>query len=156
MRVFLTACVALLAASCGAPRVESPPAAAIVVTDAWAAPTPESVSVSAGYATLTNTQSEDDTLIAVESVRAARAEIHEMTMDDGVMRMRAAETLIIPAGGAVSLAPGGMHLMFYDVSAPFVAGESVDVRLRFARAGEVDVTLPVRARESGHGAHGGH
>jgi copper(I)-binding protein len=74
-------------------------------------------------------------------------------MDDGVMRMRAADTLTIPAGGALSLAPGGMHLMFYDVSAPFVAGESVDVRLRFARAGEVDVTLPVRARASGHGGH---
>jgi hypothetical protein len=156
MRVFLTGCVAFVAASCGAPQAESQPAVAgapIVISDAWAAPTPDGVSVSAGYVTLTNTQSSDDTLIAVESARAARAEIHEMAMDDGVMRMRRVETLSIPAGAAVTLGPGGMHLMFYDVTAPFAAGESVPVRLRFAQAGEVEVSLPVRSRDGGHATH---
>lgn len=144
-----------MAASCGAPEPERAPAQApaIEISDAWASPTPPGVAVSAGYLTITNTQASNDALVAVTTARAARAEAHEMAMEDGVMRMRAVETLPIPAGGAVTLAPGGLHLMFYDVAPPFTAGESIDVTLRFEHAGEIVATLPVRPRESSHGGH---
>ncbi len=159
MRIFLAACLAILA-SCGAPSApvsEAPEAAhasaPIQITDAWAAPTPGGVSVSAGYLTITSTQDRDDTLLAVETTRAGRAEIHEMAMQGEVMQMRRAEHLMIPAGGAVTLAPGGMHLMFYDVTAAFAVGEMIPVRLRFANAGEVTVELAVRPPSSGHSGH---
>lgn len=146
-----------MAASCGAPQVEHverPAAVApIAISDAWAAPTPAGVTVAAGYLTLTNTQAAEDTLISVETARAGRAEVHEMAMEGDVMRMRRVEALTIPAGTSAALAPGGRHLMFYDVATPFAVGETIEVRLRFANAGEVAASLPVRARESGHGGH---
>lgn len=160
MRI-LVACLAFMAAACGAPQgaPETPPPAqaeqpAITIADAWAAPTPAGVNVGAGYLTLTNTQAAADTLIGVEAPRASRAEIHEMAMENGVMRMRRADALDLPAGETVTLAPGGLHLMFFDIATPFAAGETIEVRLRFANAGEVVAQLPVRARENG--GHSGH
>lgn len=146
-----------MVAACGAPSVERPAAAPdappIAISAAWAAPTPPGVDVGAGYITITNTQDAPDALIAIESSRAGRAEIHEMAMDGDVMRMRAVARLEIPAGGEVSLAPGGQHLMFYDLATPFSVGETIDLRLTFENAGAIEASLPVRARESSHGGH---
>lgn len=151
-----------MAAACGAPRTapQAPaaapaePAAAIEITDAWASPTPAGVGVGAGYLTITNRQAAPDTLISVSTPRAGRAEIHEMAMENGVMRMRAVEALTLAPDESVALAPGGRHLMFYDVATPLVAGETAQVTLRFANAGEVNVELPVRPRENSD--HSGH
>ena len=121
-------------------------AAPLTVTDAWASATPGGAGVSGGYLTITNPTAQADTLVAVESPRASHVEIHEMSMEGNVMRMRRVDSIEAPAGGSVSLAPGGMHLMFMDAPEPFAVGESVPVTLTFIRAGEVEVTLPVRGR----------
>jgi copper(I)-binding protein len=112
--------------------------------NAWASPTPGGVDVSAGYLTIVNETSAEDILLAASSPRAARVEVHEMTMQDGVMQMRAATRLAIPAGQSLALAPNGRHLMFYGVAQPFAEGETIPVRLTFERAGTLDVSLPVR------------
>lgn len=151
----LIACLALLAAACGAPpSAPTAPDVPIEVADAWAAPTPEGVTVSAGYMTITNAQAAADTLLAVETERAGRAEVHEMVIEDGVMRMRRMEGLRIEPGQSAQLAPGGAHLMFYDVTSPLVEGETFRVTLRFEQAGAVTADLPVRPRSASHG--GGH
>ncbi|MEZ6022823.1 MAG: copper chaperone PCu(A)C [Hyphomonadaceae bacterium] len=144
--------LALLAAACGAPSNHhdadsSPatPADTLTLSGPWAAPTPNGVDVSAGYVTIRNGTAEADTLIAVSTPRATRSEIHQMSMDGGVMRMRAMERLEVPAGGEVALAPGGMHLMFFGVSEPFVQGETIPVTLTFEHAGDVDLQMQVRA-----------
>ena len=151
----------LLAASCGAPAPEAPAeqiaTAQIEVRDAWAAPTPGGVEVAAGYVTIVNTTAGEDRLLSLASPRAERAEVHDMSMEDGVMRMRAVEGgLPIAAGETVQLAPGGRHLMFYGVTEPFVEGESIAVTLTFARAGEIAVTMPVRRAAAPPADHGGH
>lgn len=154
MRIFIAACLAFVAASCGAPSSEpSAPAGggAIVISDAWAAPSPAGVAVAAGFLTISNTQERADALIGVSAARAGRVEIHEMAMDGEVMRMRAVDRLDIAPGAEAGLAPGGRHLMFYEITAPFVAGESFDVTLQFEQAGEIVVPMQVRPRESGHG-----
>ncbi len=144
-----------LTAACGAPQTEpTPPAAAvfpagITLTDAWAAPTPGGVDVSAGYLTISNGGPEDDSLIAASSPRAARVELHDMSMDGAVMRMRALDTLPVAAGEQAALAPGGMHLMFVGVTEPFIEGENIAVTLTFEHAGAIDATLPVRRGASG-------
>jgi periplasmic copper chaperone A len=148
MRILMAACLAILA-SCSAPATAEP----IAVSEAWAAPTPAGVTVGAAYATITNTQNTPDTLVSAESARAGRVEVHEMRMDAGVMRMRRVEALIVPADGAVAMAPGGLHLMLYDLSSPLTAGETIQIRLRFARAGEVEAAFTVRARGSAHAGH---
>jgi copper(I)-binding protein len=83
-------------------------------------------------------------------------QIHEMTMADGVMKMRELpDGLRIPSGHAVMLEPGGYHVMFMDLKEPLVQGAKVDVTLRFAKAGEVPVTLVVLAPDAnGFPEHG--
>lgn len=155
MRKILALFALSLAAACGAPQqtpaeapTESlaPAATEVQVQQAWAAPTPGGVDVSAGYLTLVNGGPAEDRLVAASSPRASRVELHEMSMDGGVMRMRAIEGgLLIPAQSEIALAPGGNHLMFFGVTQPFTLGEEIPVTLTFERTGTVDVMLPVRA-----------
>ncbi|MBZ4691004.1 MAG: copper chaperone PCu(A)C [Cereibacter sp.] len=102
--------------------------------------------VAGGFLSITNNGAANDRLIAAASAVAARAEIHEMTMNGDVMTMRAlADGLPIPAGETVALQPGGYHIMFLQLTGPLVKGETVDVTLTFAEAGEITVPLSVLA-----------
>jgi hypothetical protein len=138
----------LLATSACGERAESPTHQTpwIVVSDAWASPTPGGVDVSAGYLTISNNGDIDDRLLGASSARAVRVEIHEMIMDGGVMSMRQLQGLDVPAHGQVTLAPGGTHLMFLGVTEPFREDEAIEVELQFEYAGDVGVALPVRRR----------
>jgi len=86
-----------------------------------------------------------DQLISASSPAAGEVQLHEMAMDGNVMRMRQVKDIALPANGAVELKPGGLHLMFMNIKAPLTAGETVPVKLKFAKAGEVEVKLPVNA-----------
>jgi periplasmic copper chaperone A len=108
----------------------------------------------AGYLVIENTGGEADRLVSATSQASPDVEIHEMKMEGDVMKMRQlAQGLDIPAGGMVELKPGGYHLMFMDVKTPFKEGETLKVELKFEKAGEVQIELPVMA---GQGEmHGG-
>jgi copper(I)-binding protein len=92
-----------------------------------------------------------DQLISASSPVASEVQLHEMSMEGNIMKMRQVKEVVVPAGGAVELKPGGMHLMFMNIKAPLTAGETVPVKLKFAKAGEVEVKMPVNAM----GAQGG-
>jgi len=152
MRTAIILAAALLLAACGQSTTEPSPApqasdvsVSFSVVDGWAAPSPAGVDVAAGYVTIRNDSDAEDQLIAASSPRAGSVEVHEMAMDGAVMRMRAMAALPVPAHSEVVLAPGGMHLMFMGVTQPFAVGDDVPVTLTFANAGQVEVTLPVRA-----------
>jgi periplasmic copper chaperone A len=118
----------------------------IVISDPWSRATPPSAMSGAGYLTLTNKGSEPDRLIAASSPAAGRVEVHEMTMNGNVMRMRELEKgLEIPAGATVKLAPGGYHLMMTGLKGPFTKGARVPVTLTFEKAGSIDVEFGVEA-----------
>jgi hypothetical protein len=95
-----------------------------------------------------------DQLISASSPVAGEVQLHEMAMEGNVMKMRQVKDIAVPAGGAVELKPGGLHLMFMNIKAPLTAGETVPVKLKFAKAGEVEVKMPVNAIGAGAG-HGG-
>lgn len=95
-----------------------------------------------------------DQLISASSPVAGEVQLHEMAMEGNVMKMRQVKDIAVPAGGAVELKPGGLHLMFMNIKAPLAAGETVPVKLKFAKAGEVEVKMPVNAMGAGAG-HGG-
>lgn len=165
MRAFLFAVsAALIVSACGQPaatntetEVAEAPAGAIELTDPWATPTPGGRDISAGYVAIANGAGSEDRLVSVSSPRAERVEVHEMSMDGGVMRMRAVEGgLAIPAGETVALAPGGLHLMFYGVTQPFAVGEAIPVTLSFANAGEMQVSMTVRVPTAASSEHSGH
>ncbi len=150
MRAFFCALILSFAAACGAPQqaADQPPAAdantvRLQVQDMWATVTPGGVDVSAGYMVIANGGAADDRLISATSPRATHVEIHEMTMDGAVMRMRPVDAVVVPAGGQAELAPGGQHLMFTGVTQPFVDGEEIPVQLTFEHAGTMEIALPV-------------
>lgn len=116
----------------------------LVIETPWTRATPPAAAVAAGYLTITNTGDAPDRLLAGTAPFAGRVEIHEMAMDDGVMRMRElAGGLALPPGETVRLEPGGFHVMFMELSAPLEAGETVRATLRFEHAGAVDLAFPV-------------
>lgn len=122
----------------------------LTVSDAWVRATPPRAPVAGGFLSIRNNGRQADRLLSATSPDAARVEIHTMTMNDGVMRMRRIDDgLPITPGAAVTLAPGGEHLMFISPTRRFVEGETVTATLRFERAGERTVRFAVRAAGSG-------
>lgn len=99
----------------------------------------------AGFLTIRNTGAAPDRLLSASSPIAGRVELHTMSMDGGVMRMRPVEIIPVPAGGTVQLAPGGLHIMLVGLAQPLVQGGRAPLTLRFERAGEVRVELAVQA-----------
>jgi len=121
--------------------------AEVKMTDAWVRASNPGQSVAAAYVTLSSPQ--DVTLVYAETERAGTVEMHSMTMQNGVMKMRSMEELPVPAGKPVKLAPGGLHLMLFEFPMPFKAGEQVKFRLCFKdKQGKITdqfVTMPVKA-----------
>ncbi|PST24702.1 DUF1775 domain-containing protein [Mesorhizobium plurifarium] len=111
--------------------------------------------IGGGGFVVTNNGRADDRLLAVESPAAGRVELHEMTMENDVMKMRKLDDgIAVPAGKTVELKNGGLHLMFMEVKKPFAEGATVPVTLTFEKAGTVDYLLPVGTAAGG--AHSGH
>lgn len=112
--------------------------------------------VAGGFLEIANEGGEADRLVAARASVGERTEIHEMAMQDGVMRMRElADGLEIPAGETVTLAPGGYHVMFMALKQPLVEGETVELTLVFEKAGEATLPLAIlapdaRSLEAGH------
>ncbi|MEM6890461.1 MAG: copper chaperone PCu(A)C [Pseudomonadota bacterium] len=99
-----------------------------------------------GYLTIENNGTTDDQLIEVQA-DFPRVMIHETVETDGVARMQHVDMIQIPAGGAVVLEPGGLHVMFMGLSGtPFVTGEPVSATLVFEKAGTIDVVFDIIAR----------
>ncbi|MFN3518029.1 MAG: copper chaperone PCu(A)C [Sphingomonas sp.] len=131
----------------------------ITISQPWSRATAPRAAVGAGYAQIRNGGKTADRLISVSTPRAARVELHSMTTQNGIMRMRPLSGGIALAPGAtVALAPGGNHIMFMGLTAPLKQGERVPAALRFAKAGEVKVVFTVRAAGAAAPAHphGGH
>jgi len=88
-------------------------------------------------------------LVGVSSPVAGVAEVHEMKMEGDVMKMRSMPVLELPAGQAVQLKPGGLHLMLMDLKQPLPKGGTVPVTLRFqdaqGQASQLELRLPVSA-----------
>jgi copper(I)-binding protein len=91
-----------------------------------------------------------DKLLSASSPASKSMELHTMTMDGNVMKMREVKAIDIPANGTVELKPGGLHLMFIDLKSQLKPGLSVPVKLKFEKAGEVEVKFKV----GGFPAHG--
>lgn len=136
-------------------QMETVAAGTIAVSGGWVRAAGEGVRMSAGYATISNTGEEPDRIVALTSPIAEAVELHESVEENGRSMMRPVTGLEVPAGGEISLAPGGYHLMLIGVAAPLVEGESYDITITFETAGEL--TVPMMAM-SGKSAmdHGGH
>ncbi|KKB13227.1 signal peptide protein [Devosia geojensis] len=125
------------------------------ITGAFTRATLPGAPVGGGFLTITNTGAEDDRLIGASAAFAGEAQLHEMAVENDVMKMRELpDGIPVPAGEAVTLEPGGLHMMFMGLKEPLVEGTEVPVTLTFEKAGTVEVTLAVAA--PGADAHGEH
>ena len=123
---------ALLAALAFAPAVASG-SESVKVANAWVrAPIPGQKTASA-YVELTSNG--NAALVAAGSPVAARVEMHSMSHEGGVMRMRAVPRIELPAGQTVKLAPGGLHLMMFDLKQPIKPGDKVALTLSVQPSG---------------------
>ncbi|MCK9283091.1 MAG: copper chaperone PCu(A)C [Rhodocyclaceae bacterium] len=135
MKKLLPALLALCASVAFAAEVE--------VTAPWVRGTVTGQNATAAYMTLTSKR--DFTLIGATTPAAGAAHVHSMKIEGGVMKMRAVDGVDLPAGKAVSFAPGGYHIMLTELKKPLAAGDSVALTLRLQdRSGKVE-TLDVKA-----------
>jgi periplasmic copper chaperone A len=117
------------------------------VADAWARPTVGSGRMSAAYMTIANKGATDDRLKSARTPKAKAVELHQTTMTaDGVMQMRPVEDgLPVEAGSSLVLRPGGAHFMLLGLEDALEAGQELVLTLEFAKAGLIDVVVPVSA-----------
>lgn len=134
----------------------------IEITGAFTRATLPNAPVAGGFLTLVNKGVEDDVLVSASTDIARETQIHEMAMEGDVMKMRQlADGIPVPAGETVTLAPGGLHIMFMGLNGPLEEGTHIPVTLTFAKAGTIDLTLTVAgvaadAAADGHSGHMGH
>lgn len=147
----------------------APAAEGIEVSGAWARTSPAKVTAGAVYMVIENGGSEDDSLLEakVDPSIAKEAQLHEtkaaeggdsqmgmstIVADDmttttaagGMMTMKEVDEIPVPAGGSVSLEPGGYHVMLMELAEPLVVGSKIEVTLTFEKAGEIVVEADVR------------
>jgi periplasmic copper chaperone A len=112
----------------------------------WARATPKGASVGGGYMKISNTGSAVDRLIGGASDIASRFEIHEMSMDNGVMKMRPlANGIEIKPGQTVEFGPSGYHVMLVGLNRQLMQGDHFKATLEFAKAGKVEVDFTVES-----------
>lgn len=150
-RLLITATLAVLAVPAGAQDYKL---GALDISRPWTRATPATAQAGGGFLTVTNKGTTPDRLIAARSTVSDRVEVHEMRMDGNVMKMRELEKgLEIPAGATVMLKPGGYHIMFMGLKAPFAKDTKVPVTLVFEKAGSLDIVLDVEALGAGAPKH---
>jgi len=124
------------------------------ISQPWTRATAPTARAGGGFVVITNKGTTPDRLTAARSPVAGVVEIHEMKMDGNVMRMRELDKGVeIPPGATVELKPGGYHLMFMELKAPFAKDTKVPVTLVFEKAGSIDIELPVQAIGAQPGKH---
>ena len=118
--------------------------AAPKVEDAWARPTVSGQAGGGGFLKITSPTA--DRLVAATAPVSKTVELHTMQMDGNVMRMRQVPAIDIPAGQTVELKPGGLHVMFIGLTQTLKDGATFPLKLRFEKAGEVEVEVKVRTQ----------
>jgi copper(I)-binding protein len=118
----------------------------LTVTSPWTRATPGGARIAGGYLKITNNGTTPDRFVGAKSDMTDRVEIHEMSMSDGVMKMRPLPNGIeIKPGETVELKSGGYHLMFMDLKQPLKQGDMLKATLQFEKAGPLDVNFNVNA-----------
>jgi periplasmic copper chaperone A len=135
------------------PMIFAPPARAadndagsIHITAPWARATPKGASSGAAYMTITNNGKAPDRVSCVSSDASAQCQIHTMTTENGVMKMRPVEGgLEIKPGETIMLKPSSFHVMLVNIKHPLEQGNVVKATLKFENAGTINVECPIVA-----------
>jgi copper(I)-binding protein len=119
----------------------------------WARATPPGTTVGVGYFEIRNTGKQPDRLLSATSPAARQVEMHISEHAGEVAKMRQLRAFEVPARERLTLEPNGAHLMLVDLVQPLKKGERVPMKLRFERAGEIDIEFEVQEMGSRHSRH---
>jgi copper(I)-binding protein len=139
----LMACIGAGVFTSGALRAATPAPASVRVLNAWSRATAPGAAVGVAYFEIVNS-GDADTLTGIESPVAGRVEMHSMSMNGAVMRMRPVASVQVPAGANISFEPGGLHVMLIDLKQPLQQDQRFPLTLLFEHAGRVRVEVLVR------------
>jgi copper(I)-binding protein len=129
----------------------------IQIGNPWTRATPKGADIAGAYMTLSNKGTAPDRLIGGSSPVAGRFELHHMTVEDGVMKMRPVDGgLEVKPGATVELKPGSFHIMLMGLKQPLEKGQKVKGTLVFEKAGTVEIEYAVEALGASSPAPGGH
>lgn len=116
----------------------------LTVIGPWSRELPPVAPNGAAYFRVENHGANADRIVSVHSPIAERAELHTHEMDGGLMKMRHVHSVRVPAHGAVTFEPEGLHVMLFGLKTPLVGGESFPLALEFEEAGEIEVSVEIR------------
>jgi periplasmic copper chaperone A len=123
----------------------------------WAKATIAGQPVAGGFMKIVNNGTEPDRLLKITSGVSDMIQVHDMKVENGVMKMgEVPDGLEIAPGATVELKPGGLHVMFMGIKAPFKEGEPVKAVLTFEKAGTIEIEFKVDAAKKGDDAHKHH
>ncbi|PAT41101.1 hypothetical protein CK623_02210 [Vandammella animalimorsus] len=112
---------------------------------------------SSAYFAVTNHGQQADRLVSASSPAAERTELHDMKIDNDVMRMFQVEGIELPAGQSLTLGQGNkLHVMLMQLKQPLQAGQTIALTLQFEKAGAIDIQVPVKEHKMGGHEHHGH
>jgi periplasmic copper chaperone A len=136
--------LALLVTACGGSALPDPASGSLEFSNAWVRAAGAG-GMTAAYFDVTNGRSADDALTGVASPAASAAGLHETTTDgSGMMGMQEVASVNVPAGGTVSFAPGGYHVMLMGLEQDLVAGSRIDLTFATNDSGSITVSAEVR------------
>jgi len=158
MNKFAILIATTVAFAAGAASAHDYKVGALEIANPWSRAVPKGATVAVGYMTIKNTGTTPDRLVGGSTPVAGKLEIHEMTMDNGVMKMRPlAAGLEIKPGETVELKPESIHLMLTNLKQPVEMGKPFEASLMFEKAGAVNVEFAVEAvggmPPTGHNMH---
>lgn len=113
------------------------------IREAWARASTGRTETAAAFLTIRNKSEDTDRLIAARSDHAQAVELHTHIHEDGVMRMRQVDAIALPANSTIEMAPGGDHVMLFNLKTPLEKGQTFPLTLTFDKAGNVKVEVEV-------------
>lgn len=141
---FMLLSIGLIVLALVACQPTAPAGPQIEISGAWGRPSPLAEGNGAAYMLIENTGSADDKLISAASDVSEATEIHDMTMENDIMKMFKIDGIDIPAGGSVELKPGSKHIMFIGLHGKLEIGQIVTIDLEFEKLGKFSVKAEIR------------
>lgn len=142
-RPIMAAIVLLMSATTLGASAQQSATSGIDVQRAWARATPGAVKTGVAYLSIVNRGDAPDRLIGMSSPVAAKAEVHDNEMENGIMKMRPVGPVTINSGQSVEFKPGGDHIMLIELKQPLREGENFPITLIFEKGGEVKTSVIV-------------
>ena len=141
----LVAATAIAVASLSAVPAQADQYGSLNISGVWSRASAGMAKAGAAFMMIHNEGKTDDRIVSASTTVAAKTELHTHLNENGVMKMRQVPQIDVPAGGNVALKPGGFHVMLMGLKAPLKIGTSFPLTLKFANAGDVTLTVEVKA-----------